>query len=69
MPIRASDLYHGMELDNCLDIVKVLNNGGSLDEARAMINNQGHSGMSFGLVRNMVKEFCERGNEFYEYIR
>lgn len=69
VPIRLNDLYHGMELGCCLDIVKILNNGGTLDEAKAMIDSQDHSGMSYGLVRNMVKEFAERGKEFSEYVK
>jgi len=69
VPIRLGDLYHGMELGNCLDIIEVLNNNGTLDEAREVIEQQGHSGMSFGLVCAMVKEFSDRGNEFVEYVR
>lgn len=69
VPTRLDDLYHGMELGNCLDIVKILNNGGSLEEAKQEIEKQGHSGMSWGLVRLMVKEFCERGKEFAEYVK
>ena len=69
VPIRLRDLYHGMELGCCLDIVKILNSNGALDEAKAEINKQDHSGMLYGLVRGMVKEFCNRGNEFYEYTR
>lgn len=69
VPIRLNDLYRGMELGSCLDIVKILNNNGNLDEAKEEIENQGHSGMSFGLVCSMVKEFCERGSEFVEYVR
>jgi hypothetical protein len=33
------------------------------------IENQGHSGMSFGLVCSMVKSFCDRGVEFSSYAR
>lgn len=69
VPVRLNDLYQGMELGACLDIVKILNNNGSLDEAKTEIENQGHSGMSFGLVCAMVKEFSERGNEFVEFVR
>ena len=69
VPIRLDDLYHGMELGNCLDIVNILNNGGSLDEAKEQIESQGHSAMSFGLVCSMVREFCDRGNEFVEHVR
>ncbi len=69
VPVRLDDLYHGMELGNCLDIVSVLNSNGTLDEAKTIIENQGHSGMSFGLVCAMVREFCERGQEFVEYVK
>ncbi len=69
VPIRLNDLYQGMELGCCLDIVKILNNNGTLDEAKEKIENQDHSGMSFGLVCSMVKEFCDRGNEFVNYVK
>ena len=69
VPIRLNDLYHGMELGCCLDIVEILNNGGTLDEAKQMIESQGHSGMSYSLVCAMVKEFCDRGQEFAKYVQ
>jgi hypothetical protein len=69
VPIRLGDLYQGMELGCCLDIVKILNNNGTLDEAKKKINEQGHSGMSFGLVCSMVDDFSERGKEFVAYVR
>ena len=69
VPIRLGDLYRGMELGMCLDIVKELNNNCSLDEAKVIIESQGHSGMSFGLICSMLKSFCDRGNEFVEYVR
>lgn len=67
LPVRLSDLYHGMELPMCLDIIKALNDGRSLKEAKKIIDEQGHSGMSYHLVRVMVKELCDRGADFYEY--
>ena len=69
VPIRLGDLYHGMELGCCLDIVKILNDGGTLDEAKEKIESQDHSGMSYGLVCSMVREFCDRGQEFVEYVK
>lgn len=69
VPIRLGDLYQGMELKCCLDIVIELNNGCTLDEAKAIIESQGHSGMSFGLVCSMVKSFCDRGSEFVSFVR
>ena len=69
VPIRLGDLYQGMELKCCLDIVSELNKGCSLDEAKTIIEGQGHSGMSFGLVCSMVKSLCDRGQEFVSYAR
>lgn len=69
VPIRLGDLYHGMELGACLDIIEILNNNGMLDEAKQMIEDQNHSGMSYGLVCAMVKEFCDRGQEFVDYVK
>lgn len=69
VPIRLDDLYEGMELKSCLDIVAVLNKGCSLAEAKTIIDGQGHSGMSFGLVCSMINSFCDRGQEFVNYAR
>lgn len=69
VPIRLSDLYQGMELEMCLDVVKELNAGCELDIAKGIIESQGHSGMSFGLTCSMVKSFCSRGAEFVDYVR
>ena len=69
VPIRLKDLYRGFELGACLDIVEQLNNNCDLEQAKMTIEEQGHSGMSFGLVCSMIKEFCERGNEFVNYAR
>jgi len=69
VPIRLDDLYQGMELGATLDIVKELNAGCELDVAKGIIEGQGHSGMSFGLVCSMVKSFCDRGTEFVSYVR
>ncbi len=69
VPIRLGDLYRGMELGNCLDIVLELNNGCALEKAKEIIEEQGHSGMSFGLVCSMVKSFCDRGAEFASFVR
>ena len=69
VPIRLDDLYRGMELGACLDIVKILNNNGTLEEAKKEIEKQNHSGMSFNLVCAMVNVFCNRGEEFVKYVR
>lgn len=69
VPVRLGDLYQGMELGATLDIVKELNAGCELDVAKGIIEGQGHSGISFGLVCSMIKYFCDRGDEFVNYAR
>lgn len=69
VPIRLGDIYRGMELGATLDIVKELNAGCELEVAKGIIEGQGHSGTSFGLVCSMVKSFCDRGKEFFNYVR
>ena len=66
VPIRLDDLYHGMELGCCLEIVQALNEGCELSHAIKIMEDQNHSGMSWGLVRAMVNTFCDRGAEFAE---
>lgn len=68
VPIRLDDLYQGMELKQCLDIVTLLKED-KFEEAKELINNQGHSGLSFGLVCSMIREFSDKGEKFVSLIR
>ena len=71
VPIRAEDLYHGMELDNTLQIQEILSSKyseESFEKAKKCMEEQGHSGMSWSLVCAMVKEFCTNGKEFLDYL-
>ncbi len=68
VPIRVDDLYHGMELGACLEIIEPLNKGCTFEEVEKIIDNQGHSGWSYGLVLAMVAAFCDRGKEFRGYV-
>lgn len=63
VPIRLNDLYEGMELGMCLDIVRTINEK-TLEEAVEVMKNQGHSGMSWGLMKSMVKSFSDKGEKF-----
>lgn len=69
VPVRLNDLYEGMELGQSLEIIKMLNEGCALEDAKKVMSEQGHSGMSWGLMRAMVKTFCDRGTEFAEYTK
>lgn len=72
VPTRMHDLYQGMELGNTLSIIKILNNGNAdaLKKAREELNNQGHSGNSYALVRAMVRYFDDDlGEDFYQFSK
>lgn len=63
---RLSDLYKGFDLASAIDIMKALDGGASIKGAKNIIDNQGHSGMSYGVVRLIVKQFSPRGQEFWD---
>lgn len=67
VPIRLHDIYEGFELNCCLDIIKILNEG-TFEEAKEAIQKQGHSGQSFHLTCAMIKKFSSLGKEFVVYI-
>lgn len=68
VPIRLDDLYRGFELECLIDIAQSLNSGAEFSETKKIIEEQGHSGMSFGLICAMVRSFCDRGHDFVEFI-
>lgn len=57
-----------MDLKCCLGIVNILNNEGTLDEAKAELKRQAHSENSSDLVCSLVYKFSAQGNEFLEYV-
>lgn len=74
VPIRLGDLYHGMELGCWFDLIAVLNDENKskedrLKECLQMFINQGHSGMSAGLVFSGLCKFHPIGRELVEYIK
>lgn len=71
--IRLRDLYHGMELDATLEICRIMRDESislekRIEKAKEAFNNQGHSGMSAGLVLSMIKTFCPDGMVVYNRI-
>lgn len=63
---RLSDLYKGFDLASAIEIMKALDSNVSIKEAQKIIDRQGHSGMSYGIVRLVVKQFSSRGQEFFD---
>lgn len=73
VPIRLNDLYHGMELDATLEICRIMRDESDsieerIEKAKDVFDNQGHSGMSAGLVLSMIKSFCPHGEQVVEKI-
>jgi len=68
VPIRLDDLYEGMELKASLDIIEPLNKGCEFEITKEILENQGHSGMSYNLVCSMIKFLCDRGYDFVSYL-
>lgn len=73
VPIRLDDLYHGMELDATLDLCKIMRDESmSYDErlkkAYDTFMDQGHSGMSAGLVASMLRTFCPDGYDLADAV-
>ena len=71
VPIRLRDIYHGMELDATLEIIKELNkatdSNNHFAEAKSIFKGQDHSGLSYDLVCAMLNMFAPNGVEFVKY--
>lgn len=63
VPIRLNDLYDGMELGGCLDIITTINEK-SLEEAVEIMKSQGHSNASEELMKSMVRILSDKGEQF-----
>lgn len=73
VPVRLNDLYKGMELDEWLKMIRVLNSESSKEErfakAKEIFESAGHSGWSAGLVLSGLRKFHPDGDECAEYIQ
>ena len=67
--VRAHDLYHGNDLENALNIMECLDNGGTIEEANKILDDENHSGTSYGITLSIVLSFSKRGPEFYRAVR
>ena len=65
---RASDLYKGSDLENALAVMESLANGGTVEEAKNILDGAGHSGMSYSMTMRIISSFSKRGPEFYREV-
>ena len=73
VPIRLDDLYRGMELDATLDLCKIMRDESMpyeerIKKAYKAFMDQGHSGMSAGLVASMLRTFCPDGHDLADAV-
>lgn len=73
VPIRLGDLYEGMELGCTLDLCRIMRDESisydrRLRKAYKAFMDQGHSGMSAGLVAHMLRTFCPDGNDLADAV-
>lgn len=65
---KNKDLYRGLVVENAIEIIKKLKDGASLEEAQAVLDNQGHSGPSYNGVALAVRDFSNRGQDFFDLV-
>ena len=60
--------YHGLEIKHALRLMKLLEDKLPLDYVKAVLETQGHSGMSFTKTVDIILHFSKRGPAFYNYV-
>ena len=65
---RVSDLYHGRDLANAIEAMKVLEESGKFEDAKKVIDDADHSGASYGMVMRVIVNFSKKGPDFYEFM-
>ena len=63
VPIRVGDLYHGMELRCFLEIIESYDTDKDLSKCNRLFDKQNHSGISAGLVANLIYAFHDEGDK------
>ena len=66
VPIRLDDLYQGWELDCFKEFFEAYKAGKSKKELKQVLQDQGHSGMSYGLICSMIYSFIDK--DLAEYL-
>lgn len=63
---RAHDTWHGFDIESALDVMELLDKGGSVKQADDLIYSAGHSSNSVTYTIDMILNFSKRGLEFIE---
>lgn len=68
VPKLLEGIYKDGLLRNCLDIISLLNKD-KFNDAVELVNNQGHSGLSFSLICSMISMFSDNGDELIYLLK
>ena len=66
--IRIRDLYNGKEVEHALVVMEAHQSGQSIAEISKLIDDQGHSGMSYSMLRSIIKHFYPAGTQLFEEL-
>jgi hypothetical protein len=66
---RVRDMYKGKDLDLSLKIIDLLNKNTPLNEIKKEFDEQNHTGWSRAICLSIIKDFCNKGKIFYNYIQ
>ena len=64
--MSAEGWTHGVDVKNVLELMEAFKNGATMEQAIQIFKNQGHSGNSETLIRNIMFQFSDKGPEFAE---
>lgn len=67
---RISSIWDGLELTHFLQIQTILvnNKKGSFEEAKRLIDSQGHTGASWNTICKLISSFSEDGASLVDYL-
>lgn len=69
LKIRATDLYHGSDSKSAIELMKAHSQGANAEDLKKMIDEQGHSGASHGMVLAMIKHFYKAGDGLVDILK
>ncbi|MBO5884985.1 MAG: hypothetical protein J6Q51_04235, partial [Clostridia bacterium] len=62
--MRMSDVYKGLDLNDALELMKMLDEGKPITEVMTAYNNLNTSGAAHTIIKSLVVDFSKRGPEF-----
>lgn len=60
--------YCGFEIEDALEVMKLIEDGVPFNEIKKKIKNDSHSGMTYSLMMGIVLDYSKRGPAFYNYM-